>query len=104
MDPENVVPLAFGGQVYEEDLVEPAFAQQLRRQRLYLIGGGDYENRDRLLLEPREKGAEDAGCGPSVGRAGALRAGEALLQLVEPEDAGSDRFGDADRLSHILLG
>ena len=48
------------GQVDEEDLVEAALAQQLRRQRLDVVGGGDQEDAALALGHPGEQRAQHA--------------------------------------------
>src|SRR5205823_7233619 len=91
VDGEDLLALTGRGQVHEEQLVEAAFAQQLRRQVADLVRGGDNEHRLLLLLEPGEERAEDAGADPRVVRLDG-RPGEPLLDLVDPEDGRGNRF------------
>ena len=103
VDGEDLFALFQLRQVDEEDFVEAALAQELRRQGAHIVGGGDEEDRLGLFLHPGEKGAEDAGGGAAVAHSPAAGAGEALLHLVHPQAARGERFGDADGLAHVLL-
>src|SRR5580704_10143396 len=90
VDAQDRLALGGVGQVDEEDLVEAALAQQLRRQRGEVVGRRDDEYVRALLLQPREEGAEQAPAEPAVGVA--VAAGrDALLDLVDPQDDWSHR-------------
>ena len=58
VDLYNLVPRFDRRQIDEKDLVETSLAQQLRRQRLDVVGSGDEENRCAMFLHPRQKRAE----------------------------------------------
>ena len=63
----------------------------------------DDEHRRGLFRKPGEKRAEHARGRAAVGRAGALRAGERLVDFVHPQNRRRDRFGDGDGAAHIFL-
>ena len=99
----NLEDLAADGlrwQVDEEDLVEPAFAQQFRREHVDAVRGRDDEDLLLLLLHPGQQGAYDAGGRAAVAAIAAAHAGEAFLDLIDPEHArlegGRDLQGGAD--------
>src|SRR5690606_16097652 len=66
VDLQDVAALLHPGQIDEEDLVEAALAQQLRRQALDAVGGGHHEHRRGLLLEPGEQRSEHARAHPRI--------------------------------------
>ena len=103
MDVEDLPPLRRGGQVDEEDLVEAALAEQLGRELLDPVRGGDHEHRRGLLLQPGEERAEHAGGHAAVGHPGGLRSREPLLDLVHPEHHRGDALRHPDRLAEVLL-
>src|SRR5216683_2222139 len=103
VDGADLPALRQGGQVDEEDLVEAALAHHLGRQLVHVVGGGDDEHRAGLLLQPGDEAAEHARGGAGVGLVGGAGAGEALLQLVHPQDRGRDRLGHLDGPAHVLF-
>src|SRR4051812_17801084 len=104
MNGGDVAPLRERGQVDEEDLVEAPLAHHLRRQLVDVVRGGDDEHRAGLLLQPGDEAAEHARRGARVRVVRGAGAGEALLQLVDPEDGRRDRLRHLDRAAHVLLG
>ncbi len=103
MDLEYLLPLLVGRQVHEEYLVEAALPQKFRRELRYVVRGRDDEHRRSLLLKPGDERGEYPGSRARVAERGALRTGEAFLQLVYPQDRRRDRLGDRDRAPHVLL-
>src|SRR4051812_11503746 len=96
VDLEDAFALGRIGKVDEEDLVEAALAQKLGRKILDLVRGRYDEDGLGLLLQPGEESAEHARGRSRVARAAAGDTRETLLDLVEPEHAGGERFRDAD--------
>src|SRR6185312_1205047 len=90
-------------QVDEEDLVEPALAQQLRRNRVDVVGGGDDEDGSLALLHPGEERAEQPPPEAGVGLGRAAR-GEDLLDLVDPQNDGSQGFRRFKGVAQVSLG
>ncbi|MNV10506.1 hypothetical protein D3C71_1010350 [compost metagenome] len=88
------------GQVDEEDLVEAALAQQLGRQLVDLVGGGHDEHRALALGQPGQQVAQDAPRHPAI----LATAGQALLDLVDPQHARGQLLGRGQRLAQVLLG
>src|SRR5687768_3518655 len=60
LDAPDMDPFLSRWQVHEEDLVEAAFAEELRRKGIDLIRRGDDEDRVLFLLHPSQKCSEDA--------------------------------------------
>ena len=86
---EDLFALLFVRQIDEEDLVEATLAEDLRRQQVDAIGGGGDEDVRPVLLHPGQKSGED----PGVGTGLAIGvAGDAHLDLVDPEDRGRHRL------------
>ena len=104
MNPEDLLALLDGRQIHEEDFVEPALPEQLRREGVDRVGRGHAEDERLLVLEPGEKRAEDARRGAGVGPSGALDAGEGLFDLVHPEHGRGDGLGHLERAAHVVLG
>ena len=100
-DTPDGFPFGVIRQVHIEQLVEAAFAQHLGWELGDVVGGGDDEPRFGFLLHPTEEGAEDTGTGSTVGLAGGLGTGEALLQFVNPQAARCDDFRGLDDGSEV---
>src|SRR4051794_28695624 len=99
MDLEDRLALGLRREVEEEDLIEAASPQKLRRQQGDVVRRGDDEDRCGLVLHPSEDGAEDA-----LGRAAVKAAArEALLQLVDPQHAWRDRLRELEHPPYALL-
>src|SRR6266545_4651687 len=81
---EDLAPRLRVRQVHEEELVEPAAAEQLGRQPRHVVRRRDDEHRPLPLLQPCRKSPEQAG-GARVGAVAGARSGEPLLDLVHPE-------------------
>ena len=96
VDAPDVGAFAGVGQVDEEDLVEAALAHQLGRQLADVVGRGDDEDRRLLLLQPGDEAAEDAGRRAGVADVAGADAGEALLDLVDPQHHRRDALGGPD--------
>jgi len=90
-----------GGQVDEEHLVESPLSQQFGRKRGHVVGGGDHEHPFTAILEPAQEGAEDPGRHASVSVA---PGGEALLDLVDPQDRRCHRLGGGEGTFQSLFG
>src|SRR5438477_10074795 len=83
-------------QVNEEQLIETAFANQLRRQRRNIVAGRGYEYRGLAVLHPGKKGCQDARGDSCIYRSRIWSAsGKDLFQFINPEYAGCKSFGDA---------
>src|SRR5439155_14432368 len=98
------------GEIEEEHLVEPARAEEFRRERLDAVrrrhdehGRGGAVPAESALLEPGEETADDpaADAGVEVPRA---RAGEGLLDLVDVEDARGHRLRQPEGALRPRLG
>ena len=99
MDPEDLGALRRARQVDEEELVEAPAAQQLGRDAGHVVRGRHHEDRRLLLGQPGEEGAEHA-ARARVARGG----GKALLDLVDPEHRGGERFRHLHGLAQGRLG
>ena len=102
VDGENGAALWFGRQVHEKDLVESAFAQELGRRVLEIVGGGDDKNRVLLFLEPGEECTEQSSTQPTILVAAALH-GHRFLDFVDPEDGRRHRLGHRDGFAEVLF-
>src|SRR5690606_41514158 len=71
--------------VDEEDLIEAALAEQLRRQPLHVVRRGHRKHRRLPLLQPGEERAEDALRDAAILAAAVV--GARLLDLVDEEHA-----------------
>src|SRR6266702_4279132 len=100
MDSENRRARGIVRQIDEENLIEPALANQLRRQRGDVVCRGDHKNPCTLLGEPCEEGAEH----PPRCAAVTLAVGERFFDLVDPQHARCERLRRLQRLAQILLG
>ncbi len=84
------------GQIDEEHLVEPSLAQELGRELGDIVRRRHDEHRLCLLLHPAQERAEDTGGGAAVGAAARRTAGEAFLDLIDPQHARGDGLGGLD--------
>ncbi len=55
LDGKYLFPLVRAGQVYEEEFIEAALADQLRRQHGHVVAGGGDEDSCLALLHPGKK-------------------------------------------------
>ena len=99
---ENLAARRCIRQVDEEDFVEAALAQQLRRQLLHRIRGRHQEHARLPLGHPGEEVAEDAARYAAV--LFATAGGQAFLDLVHPQHAGRELLGRFERVAQVLLG
>jgi hypothetical protein len=104
MDGKDFATFGGGGEVDEKDFVESSFPEQFGGQLGDVVGGGDHEYGRVLFGEPGEERAEDTGGGAVVGCAGGLGAGKGLVDFINPEHGGSDRFGDSDGAADVFFG
>src|SRR5690606_12609411 len=83
-----------------EGLVEAALAHQLRRQLLDVVRRRDEQHAGAALGHPREQAAKH-----SPRRSTLVVAGrDALLDLVEPQDARAHSLDNTQGLSQVALG
>lgn len=91
-------PFLFGGKIDEEYFIEAALAHEFRRQLLDIIGGGNDEYRGFLFLHPCDQTAENTGLCAAVSLH-AADAGKALIDLVDPQNAGGHGLGNLDHFT-----
>jgi hypothetical protein len=89
------IPADRTGEVDEEDLVETTPPQELRRQALHVVAGGDQEHLTVPLLQPAEEAAQHPLPDSPVPRGDGRR--EPLLDLIDPDDDRGDRLDREER-------
>ncbi len=99
MDAQDLAADCRVRQIDEEDLVEPALADQLRRQRRDVVGRRDDEDLRFALGQPRQEGAEH----PARNAAVAVAGRQAFLDFVYPQHARRHDAGRCQRLAQVAL-
>ena len=97
---QDLLTLLLGGQVHEEDGVEPSLAQQLRREGGDVVGRRHEEDLGGGLLHPEQELANE----PTGHRVVPRPRGEPLLDLVDPQDAGGGPVRRGQGLAQARLG
>jgi len=100
---KNFGAFFFGGKVHKKDFVKASFAEEFGRELRDVVGGGDDEDGRGFFGEPGEESAEDAGGRASIARTGTLRAGEGLIDFVDPKNGWGDGFGDGNGAADVFL-
>ena len=91
MHGENFLALLLRRQIEKENLVEPPFAQEFRRQRADVVRRRHHEAGGGFFLHPRQNRAENAGACATV-QTSVMR--QPFFHLVNPDDARRDGFGE----------
>ena len=91
MHGENFLALLLRRQIEKENLVEPPFAQEFRRQRADVVRRRHHKAGGGFFLHPRQNRAENAGACAAVQTA-VMR--QPFFHLVNPDDARRDGFGE----------
>jgi hypothetical protein len=96
VDAEDLLALGGVGQVDEEDLVEATLAQQLRREPSTRLAVATTNTGAVFSWSQVRKVPSTRGGGAAVAHVRGGRAGERLVDLVQPEHRGGSALGDAD--------